>query len=343
MSTVLVTGASGFVGRHVVRILHDNGFAIRAGVHDRHGIAAPSPAVGIEEVPLNLLSMPSLKEAMEGVEAVYHFAALVDSSATREQLARINGQGTRNVWSCAAECGVKRALYCSSTAVYGLLASSNGMITEDVRPRAIEPYGYSKLMGEEAALEIAAQTGVHTTIIRPVAIFGPGEHTPFGRRFRDALTSRLVVAGGFQHRRFSFVHVEDVAEAAVHVMRKETSSGQIFNIAVNEPIAYEDAFEAYLRVLKTAGKSYARVRLLALISAFLHRLPPAVVRTASRIGKRFMFKIWHPGFDLNYSSAKLLQTGFRFRWVNFEDVLLSCVEQNEGRDPRIQEGTTSRQ
>jgi nucleoside-diphosphate-sugar epimerase len=269
--------------------------------------------------------MPSLRKAMDGVEAVYHFAALVDSSATREQLAKINGEGTRNVWSCAAECAVRRALYCSSTAVYGLLASSNGMITEDVRPRAIEPYGYSKLMGEQAALEIAAGTGLPTTIIRPVAIFGPGEHTPFGRRFRDALTSKLLVAGGFQHRRFSFVQVEDVARAAIHLMREEIPPGQIFNIAVNEPIAYEEAFEAYLRVLETAGKSYARVRLLALSSAFLHRLPPAIVRTTSRLGNRFMFRVWHPGFDLNYSSAKLLQTGFTFRWADFEDVLLSCV------------------
>jgi nucleoside-diphosphate-sugar epimerase len=325
MQTVLVTGASGFVGKRVVRTLHDKGFAVRAGIHRRHANAVPCAGDAIEEVPLDLLSMPSLRKAMEGVDVVYHFAALVDSSATRGRLAKINGEGTRTVWSCAAECGVKKALYCSSTAVYGLLASSNGMITEEARPRAIEPYGYSKLMGERAALEVAAQTGLHTTIIRPVAIFGPGEHTPFGRKFKDALASKLLVAGGFQHRRFSFVQVEDVAEAALHVMQREVFSGEIFNIAVNDPIAYEDAFEAYLRVLKTAGRSYARVRLLALISSSLHRLPPAIIRTASRFGNRFMFRVWHPGFDLNYSSTKLLQTGFSFRWINFEDVLSSCA------------------
>jgi nucleoside-diphosphate-sugar epimerase len=325
---VLVTGASGFAGRHVVQTLCDEGFAVRAGVHSPHGGPRSALRQAVEEVSIDLLDKPSLMRAMEGVTGVYHFAALVDSSATREQLARINGEGTRNVWECAVESGVRRALYCSSTAVYGLLAGANGMITEEVRPRAIEPYGYSKLMGEQAVLEIAAQTGLHTTIIRPVAIFGPGEHTPFGRSLRGAVASKLLIAGGFQHRRFSYVHVEDVAGAAVYLMRKEIPGGQIFNIAVSDPIAYEEAFQAYIRVLGKAGRSYARIRFLALVSALLHRLPPSVVGMANRFGDRLMFRVWHPGFDLNYSSAKLGGTDFAFRWKNFEDVLASCVEKD---------------
>jgi nucleoside-diphosphate-sugar epimerase len=324
--TVLVTGASGFVGRRVVQRLCDDGFRVRAGVHSRGGDGSTGAPHGVEEAPIDLLDRSSLMKALKGVDSVYHFAALVDSSATREHLAQINVEGTRNLWKCAAKSGVRRALYCSSTAVYGLLAGSNGMITEDVRPRAIEPYGYSKLMGEQAALEIAAETGLHTTIIRPVAIFGPGEHTPFGRSFRAAVASKLLVAGGFQNRRFSYVHVEDVAEAAVHLMRREIPGGQVFNIAVNEPIAYEEAFQAYLRVLRAAGRSYARIRSLALVSALLHKLPSPVVRGVNRLGNRFMFRVWHPGFDLNYSSGRLLETGFTFRWKNFEDVLASCVE-----------------
>ncbi len=323
----MVTGALGFVGSRIVRALCSEGVPVRACVHTRRGgghAAAPDTA---QEVPIDLLDRSSLMEAMKGVESVYHFAALVDSSASRERLARINVEGTRNVWECAAESGVRRALYCSSTAVYGLLAGSGGMISEEVRPRAIEPYGYSKLIGEHSALEIAARTGLHTTIIRPVAVFGPGEHTPFGKKFRAAVTSKLLVAGGFRNRRFSYVHVDDVAAAALHLMRAELPSGEIFNIAVNEPIAYEEAFQAYLRVLEDAGSSYARIRLLGLISAFLHRLPPALLRMANRLGDRLVFRVWHPGFDLNYSSGKLLATGFTLRWENFEEVLASCVER----------------
>jgi len=68
---------------------------------------------------------------------VYHFAALVDPGRSRQQIYRANVVGTRNFWECAA-CGVKKALYCSSTAVYGRLAHSHGPISEEVRPRAVE-------------------------------------------------------------------------------------------------------------------------------------------------------------------------------------------------------------
>ncbi len=324
--SVLVTGATGFVGRAMVRILGNEGFAVRAGIHTAHRRTSSGWPAAVEEVPLDLRDRPSLLAAMKGVETVYHFAALVDSSASRTHLVRINVEGSRNVWECAAEAGARRALYCSSTAVYGLLTPSNGMIAEDVRPRAIEPYGHSKLMGEQAALAVGATTGLHTTVIRPVAIFGSGEHTPFGKSFRDAVASKLLVAGGFRNRRFSFVQVDDVAGAALHLMRSAIPSGEIFNVAVNEPVTYEDAFESYLRVLSRAGKSFAKIRTLALLSALLHKLPSPAADLAARLGERFMFRIWHPGFDRNYSSRKLLGTGFRFRWSNFEDVLSSCVE-----------------
>jgi len=78
-------------------------------------------------------------------------------------------------------------------------------------PKVVEPYGNTKLLGETTALDVAKRTGLHTTIIRPVAIFGPGEHTPFGRQLRNAAFSKLLLAGGFQGRGFNYVHVEDVA------------------------------------------------------------------------------------------------------------------------------------
>jgi nucleoside-diphosphate-sugar epimerase len=323
--TVLVTGAGGFVGREVVRVLHNNGARVRACVHAETKHGSVGALYGVEQVGINILDRPSLMNALNDIDAVYHFAALVDSSATREELIRVNVEGTRTVWKCAAARGVKRALYCSTTAVYGLLAGSNGMITEDVPAKAVEPYGSTKLMGEQAALDVAAETGLHTTIIRPAAIFGPGEHTPFGRQLRNAAYSRLLVAGGFQNRRFSFVHVEDVARAAVHLMQRDLPGGEIFNVAGDTPILFEEAFSAYIRALRRAGRSYAKIRFLALASTLLHKLPPSVVEMTNRMGERHVFRLWHPGFDLNYSSRKLLATEFAFRRKDFEEILTSCI------------------
>jgi nucleoside-diphosphate-sugar epimerase len=325
-STVLVTGAAGFVGQHVVRKLAERYRCVRAVVHS-HGNRSLIDSPRVQVVLADILDRESLRSAMQGVDDIYHFAALVDSGKSREELTQVNVDGTRNVWECAAVSGVKKALYCSSTAVYGLLAKSGQKISETVTPRAVEPYGKSKYLGEQVALEIGVSSGLHTTIIRPVAVFGPREHTPFGRKLRDAAISKLLIAGGFQNKRFSFVHVEDVANAAIHLMETEIPSGEVFNIAVNEPILFEQAFDAYIRVLGRAGRSYARIRFLAFVSSILHRLPSARDWLAMVLGDRFVFKIWHPGFDLNYSSSKLLDTSFTFRWSEFETVFHSCIEE----------------
>jgi nucleoside-diphosphate-sugar epimerase len=324
---VLVTGAAGFVGRYVVMKLCEKDFKVRAGVRNYVDGDNYSNHQGIEIVVIDILDRNSLIRAMRGAEIVFHFAALVDSHSTREDLYRINVEGTKNVWKCAVECGVKKALYCSSTAVYGLLAKSKQAITENIQARAVEPYGATKFLGELAALEIGKRSNLHTTIIRPVAIFGPGEHTPFGKKLRDAAVSKLLVAGGFQNKKFNYVHVEDVAEAAIYLTQKEIPSGQIYNITVNEPILFEEAFQAYIRVLQRAGSPYTIIRLLALISTLLHKLPYVLYWISKILGEHFVFNIWHAGFDLNYSSVKLLDTSFKFKWINFDEVFYSCLEK----------------
>ena len=323
----LVTGATGFIGRWLVKLLALRGINVRAGIHNTSHAETIHPTDGVEPIDIDILDQQSLGDAMESIDAVYHFAALVDTKAPKDDLFRVNVEGTRNVWHCAVERGVKAALYCSSTAVYGLLAKDHQPVSEKIRPKAIEPYGRSKLLGETVASEIADKWGLHTVIIRPVAVFGPGEHSPFGNQLRQAVFSKLLLAAGFQNRRFSFVHVEDVAEAAMHLISAPGSDGQAYNIAVDRPILFEEAFQSYLRALKQSRRPLTRVKLLAQLSKWVHELPGLSHRLSRYDGHRSAFNIWQPGFDMTYSSRKLLSTSFRFKWNRFEDVLLSCINE----------------
>lgn len=321
----LVTGASGFIGRHVVRALIDAGWQVRAGIRRQSSAAQLPRHAACVPVLLDLADAASLRRALEGADVLYHFAAVVSAHTSAERLLRTNAEGTRALWESAADAGIRRALYCSSTAVYGLLAQNGHPVTESDRARAIEPYGRSKLMGEDIARGIGTERGVDTVVIRPTAVFGHGEHTHFGGELRRAAVSRIILGGGFRDRHFHFVHAEDVAAAAVHLMRLPEGRGDVFNIVVEPSISYEEAFRHYVRALREASPWYGRQRLLAGLSDAVERRPALARWLHERGRERLVFRVWRPGFDMTFSSGALRATGFCFRWTDFGAVLRSCL------------------
>ncbi|MBC8490116.1 MAG: NAD-dependent epimerase/dehydratase family protein [Bacteroidetes bacterium] len=324
--TVFVTGASGFIGTRIVRSLLTRNYNVRAGVHNLSKVKAIQNNPDFEVVEIDICNKNSLKHVFDGVDFLYHFAASVNSKLPAEKLYHVNVEGTRNTWEAASQAGVKKTLYCSSTAVYGLLSKKEKMITEDVPARAVEPYGNSKLEGEKIVNKIRKAKGLNSIIIRPTAVFGPGERSTFGKLLKGAAYSKLLLSGGFQNKKFSYVHVQDVAEAAIHLMENEGNSEHIFNIAVDQSITYEEAFRSYLQALDKTGLEYIKVRLLGKLSYIVEHIPGITRWLSSNKDSRFAFGIWKPGFDLTFSSQRLLSTSYRFRWNNFEDVIASCID-----------------
>ncbi len=325
MKTVLVTGASGFIGRHIVKVLDKNGIKVKAGIHTPlqqnifHGLK------NVETVQLDILNLESIKNVMQNVDSLFHFAALVSSHNSREELNNINRIGTKNIWEIAVENKVTSALYCSSTAVYGMLSKNHQPVDEEVIPKAIEAYGYSKLLGENEALKISDAHRIKTLIIRPVAVFGPDEHTPFGQTLRKAAISQILLAGTLQKNYFNFIHVDDVAEASFFLMNSNFINGEIYNIAVNTPVLFEDAFQSYLRIIKNTDNTDLTAKLIAHISSFINNHPIVSKVMKGRGKKGLFFTIGQNGFDIKYSSKKLSKSSFHFQWPNFEDILLNCL------------------
>ncbi len=222
---VLVTGATGFVGRHLVRRLAEAGATVRVLVRPTSRIA-PIQGLAAEMCEGDITDPASVRRAAEGMEVVYHLAAVMYDWGRWERFYRINVQGTRHVCEAAAAAGVRRLVYTSSIAATGL--EDYPALKDETYPLtdSRHPYCRSKALAETVVGEYSAC--LETVVLRPVYVYGPAE-------FNVGVYSvaRLVKRGfrilpgdgrNWHHR----IYVEDLADALVRVGAHENAAGKTY-------------------------------------------------------------------------------------------------------------------
>lgn len=180
--TILVTGARGFIGTHVVRHLRSKGFAVRGLVRGEAGNCEFEPFLCRD-----LEDEAAIEEAMRGVEHVVHLAARVHvmsetANDALEQYRRVNVEGTRVLVRGAEAAGVKRFVFLSSVKAVG--EDSGEDIWDESTPAApLDPYGVSKLEAENLIAEAARTRGFHAVTLRVPLVYGPGMRANMLRLF----------------------------------------------------------------------------------------------------------------------------------------------------------------
>ncbi len=235
MSRYLVTGGSGFVGRHVVALAREEG----------HGVVSFDTRVpsvqeeGAEYVIGDIMDQHALAAACVGVDAIIHLAARVsvpESVAMPKEYFATNAMGTVHVLEAARANGVRRVALASSAAVYGDQDIST--MHEGLVPRPKSPYAESKVMGERLATLWYELYGIETVSLRCFNIYGSGMSSEgayasavgifLARRARGE--SITITGDGDQTR--DYVHVSDVARAYLLAATVPTvGRGEVFNIA----------------------------------------------------------------------------------------------------------------
>jgi len=224
---VLVTGGTGFIGSHLVEALLAQGHEVCCLVRDtrRLGWISGLPSVTIVQGDMN--EPRSLLEGMRGVDQVYHVAGLTRARAAREFF-RVNAEGTRHLVHACLETvsGPRRLVHLSSLAAVGPMPMA-AACAEDVSPRPVSPYGWSKLEGEAAVLEVRDR--LHVTVLRPSVVYGP--------RDRGVLEIARWVARGLlpmpagPPRALSVCYVQDLVTALLAAGQAKVPSGEIFHVA----------------------------------------------------------------------------------------------------------------
>lgn len=247
MTTMAVTGATGFLGGHVVDRLLADGHTVRAFVRSP-GKAAPLAERGVTLIAGQITDRTAAAQAFAGCDVVLHIAAALDGAYGIQH--HTNVEGTRAVMQAAADAGVRRVVHVSTIAVYA--APLTGRIDEDAPTRpGVYPYSVTKKLAEDVVREIGAQRGIAWTIVRPGMIYGPGAGTWTEGLFRLAtapVTPFPIGGRGTAQPIFA----ADLVDLMLLLADHPDAVGRAFNGTPDPAPTWRGWLEAYARL---AGKT----------------------------------------------------------------------------------------
>lgn len=231
----MVTGGTGFIGSHLVEHLVQRGQQVRMLVRATGGYGFKArflcqmTRAGVELVYGDIRDRRAVREAMRGVDMVYHLAAIMRDWGPRRLFAEVNVQGTENVlWACVQE-GVQRIVFTSSIAATGL--ENYPGLKDETFPLTTSrhPYCWSKAKAEKICHRYATEHNLHITIVRPVYVYGPREFNVGPYIVARLLKRGFRILPGDGRNYHHMVYVADLVRA-LELAAQEQAIGQIYLI-----------------------------------------------------------------------------------------------------------------
>jgi nucleoside-diphosphate-sugar epimerase len=221
-----ISGGAGFLGLHLSRRLLADGHDVRS--LDVVPLDDARLEDSMQELRGDVRDRGHVEELVHGADVVVHAAAALPIQASRESIRSVNVTGTENVLRAARDAGVRRVVFISSTAVYGV--PEKHPIEEDDPLVGVGWYGESKI-DAEALCRVAA---VETTIVRPKTFIGPERLGVFEILFDWIREGRRIYILGKGHNRYQLLGVEDLVDAIVRAATVPEAAGETFNVGATE-------------------------------------------------------------------------------------------------------------
>ena len=234
-SSVVITGASGFIGHAMCRELQAQGQVVRGTTRTASGEQGfPAFAVG------NIGPDTDWSAPLAGCESVIHLAARVHvmrggAGDAEGDFNLVNVQGSENLARQAARAGVRRFLFLSSVKVNGETSAGRGLVESD--PAApVDSYGVSKAQAEERLKAVAAETGMEVVIVRPPLVYGPGVKANFLKLLRIVDAGVPLPFSSIDNRR-SLVYVGNLTHALLVCLTHPAAAGRTFFVSDDHDIS----------------------------------------------------------------------------------------------------------
>ncbi|MFT3681872.1 MAG: NAD-dependent epimerase/dehydratase family protein [Ferruginibacter sp.] len=316
---ILVTGGAGLVGRELIAQLLQKGETVKA-IYNKTKLADFNSPL-LQQYHCDILDIVGLEEIMQGVTKIYHCAAIVTFNPSRKQeLYKINVEGTANIVNAALNTGVKKMVHVSSVAALGRIRE-NEMVNETMNWTAETSnsnYGQSKYLGEQEVWRGIGE-GLDAVIVNPVIILGPGSwESGSSQIFKSVYNEFPWYSDGVT----GFVDVRDVARCMIELMESGVSAQRFIISAENR--SYKQVFDLIAHAFnkKTPQKKVTPFlaaivwRLEALKSIFTGKDPLVTKETA-------LTALASVHFD--NSKLKKFLPGFQYRQLE-DTISYTCTE-----------------
>ena len=238
---VLITGATGLLGGHLIQELQQRGDQIRALVLPVEN-AEKLVAQGVEVVRGDVTDATTLAPAVKGIEIILHLAGMMGVDRPLADYRLVNVTGTENLYRAAQVAGVRRFVHTSSHTVYGLGYGRFLTEEDELRPDP-DPYSITKAEGDHLMRRLMLKSDVETVIIRPGTFFGPGDRLHFGRIAQRMKNGKGIIIGRGNNA-LPFCYVTDVAQGFLLAASHEKAPGNVYNISNDHPLTQQEIFNA---------------------------------------------------------------------------------------------------
>ncbi len=220
-----ISGGAGFLGLHLARRLVGDGHAVRtldlAPLDDR-GLEG-----AVEELRGDVRDPAAVGRLVDGADVLVHAAAALPIRGSRDEIVSVNVGGTATALAAAGEAGVRRTIFISSTAVYGVPRVHP--ISEDAPLVGVGPYGESKIEAEHVCLEFVHR-GLEVVVVRPKTFIGPERLGVFEILFDWIHDGRRIYVLGDGSNRYQLLAVEDLVEAVALSSSADGVAGEAINV-----------------------------------------------------------------------------------------------------------------
>ena len=230
---ILITGGNGFLGHHLIAALQERGDSVRV-------LALPTEDAtwlelrGVTVFRGDILEPDTLIAPLEGVDGVFHLAAMLGAWGTFDRYHAVNVTGTENVCRSALAAGASRLVHVSSAMVYDM-AQRRPPTEEDLLAPLDEPYSLTKAQGDMMVQSLIREEQLPAVILRPGTLIGPGDRLNFGR-MADRVRARKGIVIGRGHNALPLFSITDMVQGLLLALDREQARGGVYNIGTDQPL-----------------------------------------------------------------------------------------------------------